>query len=230
MIDLWGVDHDHIKYSIELLKEHEPPEGYYLAFSGGKDSIVCYHLCKQAEVKFDAHYRRAMEPLPKKTMWQLIRDNGIPPLRTLKYCCHFLKETGGKGRLIITGVRKAESVARRNRQELGIVHHKKMLLPILNWSTDQVWEYIRNNSISYPDLYDKGFKRIGCILCPCGGVNQMKRDANLYPKIAEAYKRACIRAWDKKINPDWESGEAMFEWWLSGKSMGKDDGQGELEW
>ena len=62
MIDLWGNVDPHIQHSIALLKEHEPPEGYYLAFSGGKDSIVCYNLCKKAGVKFDAHYMRAMEP------------------------------------------------------------------------------------------------------------------------------------------------------------------------
>ena len=43
MIDLWGNVNPHIQHSIALLREHEPPEGYYLAFSGGKDSIVCYY-------------------------------------------------------------------------------------------------------------------------------------------------------------------------------------------
>ena len=42
--------------AIARLKAFEPPEGYYVAFSGGKDSQTVYHLCQMAGVKFDAHY------------------------------------------------------------------------------------------------------------------------------------------------------------------------------
>ncbi len=47
-----------VEVSIMRLKEFEPPEGYFLAFSGGKDSVVIYHLAVAAGVKFDAHYNR----------------------------------------------------------------------------------------------------------------------------------------------------------------------------
>ena len=30
--------------AIQRLKQHEPPDGYYLRFSGGKDSIVIYDI------------------------------------------------------------------------------------------------------------------------------------------------------------------------------------------
>jgi phosphoadenosine phosphosulfate reductase len=239
MIDLWGNVDPHIQHSIVLLKEHEPPEGYYLAFSGGKDSIVCYDLCKKAGVKFDAHYMRAMEPpelvyfirkhypevqrhLPKKSMWKLIYDNGIFPLRMMRFCCHFLKEEGGKGRVVITGIRKQESASRSKRNEVFKENKKINILPILHWTTQQVWDYIKNNNLPYPSLYDEGFTRIGCVMCPCGGPKQMARDAARWPKIAEAYKRAGIKAFDEKINPEWKSGEAMYDWWISGQSMGKE--------
>ena len=42
--------------AIKRLQSFEPPEGYYVAFSGGKDSQCIYHLCQMAGVKFDAHY------------------------------------------------------------------------------------------------------------------------------------------------------------------------------
>ena len=45
-----------ISKTISRIKQFEPKDGYYLAFSGGKDSITCYHLLKMAGVKFDAHY------------------------------------------------------------------------------------------------------------------------------------------------------------------------------
>ena len=41
--------------AIQRYRAFEPPEGYYLAFSGGKDSQCIYHLAKMAGVKFDAH-------------------------------------------------------------------------------------------------------------------------------------------------------------------------------
>jgi len=247
MIDLWGNDHDHVKHSIELLQKYEPPEGYYLAFSGGKDSVCIYHLCEDAGVKFEAHFTRAMEPpeviyfirqwypevirhLPKKSMWQLIQDNGIPPMRTIRYCCRLIKEIGGNGRTVVTGIRKEESSARANRQEITQVGKKLMVSPILHWTTQQVWGYIHKYNLPYSCLYDEGFKRIGCVMCPCGGKKQMERDAKRWPKIADAYKRACIRAYDPAISTTWKSGEDMYNWWISGKSFGKDDGQGELEW
>ena len=47
---------DKVELAIQRLKAFEPPEGYYVAFSGGKDSQCIYHLCQMAGVKFDAHY------------------------------------------------------------------------------------------------------------------------------------------------------------------------------
>lgn len=42
---LFGV-RDKVKIAIDRLQVFEPPEGYYLAFSGGKDSQCIYHLAK----------------------------------------------------------------------------------------------------------------------------------------------------------------------------------------
>ena len=47
---------DKVTIAIERFQDFEPPEGYYLAFSGGKDSQTIYHLAQEAGVKFDAHY------------------------------------------------------------------------------------------------------------------------------------------------------------------------------
>lgn len=43
---LFGTQ-DKVQIAIERLRAFEPSEGYYVAFSGGKDSQVVYHLCKE---------------------------------------------------------------------------------------------------------------------------------------------------------------------------------------
>ena len=47
---------DRVQQAIERLQTFEPEEGYYLAFSGGKDSVTVKALMDMAGVKYDAHY------------------------------------------------------------------------------------------------------------------------------------------------------------------------------
>ena len=125
-----------VKASIERLKAFCPQEGYYLAFSGGKDSVVCKALMDMSGCKYDATYRitsvdppelvrfiKEKHPDVKRefprysdgsviTMWNLIPRKLMPPTRLVRYCCSYLKESGGDGRMTVTGVRWAESDSR----------------------------------------------------------------------------------------------------------------------
>ena len=47
---------DKVQVSIDRIKTFEPPDGYFLAFSGGKDSVCIKALADMAGVKYDAHY------------------------------------------------------------------------------------------------------------------------------------------------------------------------------
>ena len=115
-----GLIGDKVDLAIRRLKAFEPQEGYYVAFSG-------------AGVKFDAHYNvTSVDPpavvqfikrnypdvhfdYPRYkdgkvvTMWNLIPRKQMPPTRLARYCCQWFKESSGKGRLTVTGVRWAES-------------------------------------------------------------------------------------------------------------------------
>lgn len=125
-----------VETAIKRFKAFEPPEGYFLAFSGGKDSVVIKRLAEMAGVKFDAHYSvTSVDPpelvrfvkeqkdvsfdIPRDkdgnaiTMWNLIPKKKMPPTRIARYCCEKLKECAGEGRLTVTGIRWAESVGRK---------------------------------------------------------------------------------------------------------------------
>ena len=238
--DLFRGRIDRVQIAIDRLKMFEPPEGYYLAYSGGKDSDTILALAKMAGVKFDAHYhlttvdppelvyhvRRHPEAIidrPKMTMWQWIRHKKIPPTRVVRYCCEKLKEQGGSGRVVVTGVRSGESIKRSKRKMNEVCYTdptKTYLHTIIDWSDTDVWEFLKSNNIPYCKLYKEGYSRLGCVLCPLKSQRERVKDLNRYPRIADAYKRAIIRAYDSRERPSKgiTSGEDMFNWWISGRS------------
>ena len=227
-----------IDVAIKNIKEYEPEEGYYVAFSGGKDSIVILDLIRKSGVKHDvnfamttvdppeiyafvkAHYPDINWMKPKKSMFQIIAKRKMPPTRLTRYCCSELKEIGGKNRVVVTGIRKQESASRRERllYEKSTVDKTKWFLnPIIEWETSDVWCYIHMNKLPYPSLYDNGYDRVGCIMCPLQGRKGMLKDKERFPRFYKAY----IRAFDKMLTnydpcdpPKWKCGEDVMKWWI----------------
>jgi len=238
--------------AIERLREWEDvalrkhPDGYWLAFSGGKDSVVILDLVKRAGVRFTAHHSlTTCDPpelvrfvktfpdvtieRPKETMWQLIRRNGMPPRRNARYCCEVLKERGGDGRVVITGVRWGESNRRSKRSVIEECYRNRSagtmrIHPIIDWTTSDVWSYIRERRLPYCSLYDEGFKRVGCVLCPM--VRDVERHIARWPRLAKAWERA-IKA---TFNPEetrfkFKNTEEYWRWWLDRDASSMSDEQ-----
>lgn len=134
-----------IDYSVSLLRKAEnlalqldPENGFYLAFSGGKDSQTLYHIAKLAGVKFKAHMSlTSIDPpavirfvksnypdveliKPKMSIYDMALKKHILPTMRKRWCCAEYKEAYGAGSVTLIGVRRAESVRRSKRDEFSI--------------------------------------------------------------------------------------------------------------
>lgn len=238
----------------------------YVCFSGGKDSECVYLLCRKA---FGEHMHECCdfvynmtgidppelvyfirEYFPdvifsrsKTTIWDLCVQKRMPPTRVVRYCCSELKERGGKGRFVVTGVRWAESVKRRlnrgifesygaksskilnadNSDDRRTLEHcvpkqKYICNPIVDWGTDEVWRFIIQENMPYCMLYDEGFSRMGCIGCPMSSPDSRRKAFDRWPKYKSQWIRTFQRMVDKRkadgLPTQWNTGDDVFTWWI----------------
>lgn len=185
-----------------------------VCYSGGKDSDVILHLAQRAGVKFDAIYRNTtIDPpgtiahalkkgvrmvRPTKTFAQLIRQKGMPS-RFRRYCCKVLKEYKIHGYAIV-GVRRAESSKRAERyqepelcRKYSAKNETKQYFPILEWTDEDVEQYIMDNGIQcHPLYYDEhgAFhveRRLGCMCCPLASRKNRTEEFRKYPGMIGFY-------------------------------------------
>jgi phosphoadenosine phosphosulfate reductase len=290
-----------VKTSIKRLQAFEPVEGYRLAFSGGKDSVVIKALAEMANIKYTPVYRlTSVDPpelvrfikkcsdvtieIPRDndgnqiTMWNLIVKQGMAPTRTMRFCCKQFKETSCDGELVVTGVRWAESYNRTQNQGAvtiagkgmkpedigddgtqskttrrgGLVlnydndesarmdaqcyrTNKTLVNPIIDWEDSDVWGFIRGEGVPYCELYDEGYKRLGCIGCPMQTTKERFKNFGRWP----TYKIAYMHAFERMIQRRKERGkpikrvttaEEYFHWWIEdGVLPGQTDLFGEID-
>ena len=154
-------------------------------------------------------------------MWSLIPQKLMPPTRLVRYCCSVLKEQGGAGRFISTGVRWDESTSRKanrgiyekiasEKTQRIILNNdnddrrmlfencrlkaKRVVNPIIDWTDDDVWGFIQDAKIPLNPLYSEGFCRVGCVGCPMAGKKREKEFAR-WPKYKDMY----ISAFDRML-------------------------------
>lgn len=177
------------------------------------------------------------------TMWNLIPRKLMPPTRLVRYCCAVLKEGGGKDRFIATGVRWAESTARKRRGGLEVLTSKpqsKLILSndndedrrlfetcqlkgkrvvnsIIDWKDNEVLDYAAIEKIPMNPLYCEGFHRVGCVGCPMASKARTMEFAR-YPRIKAAYIRVFDRMLEERrkrsLPCQWQSGVDVFHWWM----------------
>ena len=260
---------DKVQMAIDRLKHYAPhlksrgEDKFYVAFSGGKDSVVLLDIVKRAGVPYEAVYNvTTVDPpelvrfikkeypevrcdRPEKSMFQMIVKKGFP-IRQKRWCCEYFKErSSGTGRLVVTGIRAAESFRRSQRKLFEPCYQNRgrkvlrgegtyYLNPILDYTVKDVWEYIKTYNVTYSPLYDerdaKGnrlWKRLGCIMCPMGTAAHRKREGKRWPKMYNAYAHAFQRLLDRwaaeGTHPDYlknfPDGNVFVEWWISSESL-----------
>lgn len=199
----------------KIAKEHGQP--LEICYSGGKDSDVILELAKMSGVEYRAIYKnttidppgtiahaRAMgcEVMqPKMSFRQVVAKKGMPN-RWRRFCCEVLKEYKVLDYAIV-GIRRDESRARFERYkepELCRVYNKKekarQYLPILDWTKDDVAEFLTERGIKCHSLYydEHGNfhpeRRLGCMCCPLQSKNKRVQSFKDNPRMARFYINA----------------------------------------
>lgn len=244
-----------INEAISFIREHEPEEGYSVKFSGGKDSIVTLDLVKQAGVKYVAYYNYTSIDPPEVTRFILKHYPHVkwlrpgrnffkwverigPPTKVRRWCCSKLKHRihTKLSKCVILGVRAEESYrrARRSMVNKNAESCTTDYYPIFNFNEAEVWEYIEDRGLAYPSLYDEGFSRIGCVICPfvCRP-GMIETHKNRWPEMYRLFERSVQKYYLSK--QDWyrENGvysaeQLLASWYSSELSTKVEEEEGSL--
>ncbi|MDE1817364.1 MAG: phosphoadenylyl-sulfate reductase [Thaumarchaeota archaeon] len=108
---------------------------------------------------------------------QMVRVNGLnlfyDSVGNRKLCCG-IRKVHPLNRILstldgwVTGLRADQTEVRSNANKLELDEQHNSILkinPIIEWTWEQTWDYIKKNNIPYNKLHDKGFPSIGCEPC-----------------------------------------------------------------
>ena len=182
-----GKDSDVMKHIVDIAFNELREEGInvdynLIAFNTSNDTAETYKHLKQ-------HHKMTKQNIisPEVGFYQWIVDkkNYFTPTRFVRNCCSTYKEgqlTKIMGKkedtLTFLGMRSPESVKRKDydfdlneaQKKIGkkpnVPENWLRFLPIVKWTDAEVWLYILNRKMKYNDMYNKGFNRIGCLICP----------------------------------------------------------------
>lgn len=181
-----------MRYCCEKLKEH-----------GGKGRIKVTGV-RWTESKNRLESQGVVSVIGKPKTVQDIADRGSVDYRVNKQGGLVLNDDNSETRRFVEQCYRTTST---------------MVNPIVDWTDEDVWDFLHHYGCQSNPLYQCGFKRIGCIGCPMGGAKSQIRQFALYPK----YKQNYIRAFDRMVEArkaaglkqgSWTDGEHVMRWWL----------------
>ena len=205
-----------VNQAIKLLQSIPQDKGdVELCYSGGKDSDVILELAKMAEIKFKPIYKNTtIDPIgtikhckekgveivnPSITFFKLMQKKGYPS-RFCRFCCEKLKEYKIYD-IAIQGIRKSESLKRNklyNEPQICRFYGSKknrvsVFLPILNWTDEDVSEFVSERNIECHPIYYRGGGefdvkcRLGCIGCPLASKAKRIQEFKENPKFVKLW-------------------------------------------
>ena len=208
-----------IDFALKLLRAIPLDKGpVEVSYSGGKDSDCILELVKMSGIPYRAIYKNTtIDPpgtikhckekgvevfAPTINFFDLVKKKGAPTRRA-RFCCEVLKEYKVLDRAV-QGIRRSESVKRAKLYSEPTVcrfygskrNHVEVFLPILEWTDEDVAEFIAESGIKcHPLYYDEqgNFhveRRLGCIGCPLQS-DKGKSDFVKYPKFLKRLIESC---------------------------------------
>ncbi|AKJ37687.1 phosphoadenosine phosphosulfate reductase domain-containing protein [Methanosarcina barkeri] len=166
------------------------------------------NFCREREISL-------IEANAGSTFWEQVGKFG-PPAKDFRWCCKVCKlasagdfdtqkeASSRKGNsdvayLTIDGKRKHESFSRARiaaSETNPFVPAQLNIFPIRDWKAIEVWLYIHWRQLSYNPLYDLGFERVGCWLCPSALAAEYARVKDLHPEMYAKWN-AFLLEWAK---------------------------------
>lgn len=140
-----------------------------------------YAFFEQVEARYGIHIEQ-IQPDPKEVQEMVARHGEylfFDSKTKQEYCCS-VRKVRPMQRLLetldvwITGIRHDQSDARKQHRKAEIIssttHPVLKVSPLLQWSTDDVWQFVRENEIPVNPLLEADaqghyYESIGCIIC-----------------------------------------------------------------
>ena len=157
--------------------------------------------------KVREHYGLSIDVLfpEAEAVSKLVREKGLFSFYQDNHqeCCSIRKVMPLKQKLLtldawVTGQRRDQSPG--TRAAIPVIQEDRAFSrpgeklfkfnPLANWTSAQVWQYIREKQVPYNELHDRGFISIGCEPCTKAlGPNQHEREGRWWWE--EATKKEC---------------------------------------
>ena len=180
------------------------------------------------------NYQHCKFVRPRQSFWHLITTHNPSggTGRGIKWCCTKIKEwPSAKSPIVdrIIGIRAEESTGRRKYPRINHIEskapgskckHQIHYYPIFYWKEWNVWEFIEQHGLAYPKLYDEGFDRLGCVICP-NHHNHHEPYRERWPQHFKCFEKYVKIWWYKRKGQGREmwhnSPEEFLEDWYRGK-------------
>ena len=157
----------------DLIWEHTPQVDIFTVDTGRLPEQTL-ELLERLELRYKRRIRVVYPEAP--AVQNYVTDNGINGfyhgLAQRQACCAIRKIEPFRRAVLgynawVTGVRHEQSEARAGTQALEWDERYRMhkVSPLLAWTHDEIWEYVRSRKLPYNPLHDAGYPSIGCAPC-----------------------------------------------------------------